>query len=209
MVGSGSSLWSNPKLPLFYETLTYLNATIKIFLNIFFSRLKTSMGVWGKGGVVCDIVAGHFFFSQVKASRLQADTKVESLWSWPDNYVQLRSWAAHMRRGFKCRGRIYKHVCLHGWADTHISPSVSWDAQEAEQVHLPLRSWFSEPRVGEMTDARTLAGNIQMSLENLIMPESKEEQSRSQTNKKATLLGAYQRAQIWQKALPMSKSETM
>ena len=66
-----------------------------------------------------------------KQSRLQADTKVKSLQSWPDDYVQLSSWAAHMRRGFKCRCRIYKHVCLCGWIDTHTSPTVSWHAQEA------------------------------------------------------------------------------
>ena len=45
---------------------------------------------------------------------------------------------------------------------THIYLLLSAEMlKRQQQVHLPLRSWFSEPRVGEMTDARTSAGNIQ------------------------------------------------
>lgn len=62
MVGSGSFLWSNPKLSLFYETLTYLNTTIKIFLNISSPDPK-SLWVF-KAGAVWDVVADIFFSSK-------------------------------------------------------------------------------------------------------------------------------------------------
>ena len=141
MVGSGSSLWSNPKLSLFYETLIYLNTTIKIFLNIFFSRLKIPVGVWGKGEVVWDIVAGLFFFFQVKAGRLQFSSvqPLSHVWLFATSWIAARLPVHHQLLEF-----TQTHVY---WVGCAIQPSHPLSSPSPPALYLSqhqgLFKWVS------------------------------------------------------------------